>query len=63
MKQEKLIPLPGSPVSMSLSKDGRLAYCSIQDMDTVYVVSVAKRAIVRTFKTPAGARPDPVREN
>ena len=62
LKQEKLIPLPGSPVSMSLSGDGKLAYCSIQDMDTVYVVSVAKRKIVRTFKTPAGAKPDPVRE-
>ena len=61
MKQEKLIPLPGSPVSMSLSGDGKLAYCSIQDMDTVYVVSVAKREIVRTFKTPVGAKPDPVR--
>lgn len=62
MKQETLIPLPGSPVSMSLSADGKLAYCSIQEMDTVYVVSVAKRKIVRTFKTPAGAKPDPVRE-
>ena len=43
MKEVKTIPLPGSPVSMSLSRDGKLAYCSIQDMDTVYVISVARR--------------------
>jgi YVTN family beta-propeller protein len=61
MKQEKLISLPGSPVSMSLSKDGTLAYCSIQDMDEVYVVSVAKREVVRTFRTKPGSKPDPVR--
>jgi len=61
MKQEKLISLPGSPVSMSLSKDGTLAYCSVQDMDTVFVISLAKRDIVHTFKTPPGSHPDPVR--
>lgn len=62
MKEEKVIPLPGSPVSMTLSADGKLAYCSIQDMDMVYVVSVKNRKIVRTFKTPVDAHPDPVHE-
>ena len=61
MKQEKVISLPGSPVSMSLSSDGTLAYCSVQDMDTVFVISLAKRDIVKTFRTPAGSHPDPVR--
>jgi len=62
MKEEKVIPLPGSPVSMTLSKDGRFAYCSIQDMDVVYVISVKDRKIVRTFRTPVDAHPDPVHE-
>jgi YVTN family beta-propeller protein len=62
MKEEATISLPGSPVSMSLSKDGLLAYCSIQDMDTVYVVSVAERKVLRTFRTPKDAHPDPVRD-
>lgn len=60
MKEEKAIPLPGSPVSMNLSADGKEAYCAIQDMDIVYVVSIADRSIVRSFKTPAKSGPDPV---
>jgi YVTN family beta-propeller protein len=60
MKEEKVIPLPGSPVSMTLSKDRKLAYCSIQEQDTVYVISVAERKIMRSFHTPAHSGPDPV---
>jgi len=60
MKEEKVIPLPGSPVSMTLSPDRKLAYCSIQDQDTVYVISVPERKILRSFRTPEHAGPDPV---
>jgi YVTN family beta-propeller protein len=60
MKEEKVIPLPGSPVSMTLSADRKLAYCSIQEQDTVYVISVAERKILRSFRTPAHTGPDPV---
>jgi YVTN family beta-propeller protein len=60
MKEEKTIPLPGSPVSMTLSADGKTAYCSVQDMDTVYEISLAKREILRTFQTPPHSGPDPV---
>jgi YVTN family beta-propeller protein len=60
MKEEKTIPLPGSPVSMTLSADGKSAYCSIQDLDTVYEVSIAERKILRSFKTPPHSGPDPV---
>ena len=63
MKQTGIISLPGAPVSMTLSKDGALAFCSIQDMDTVYVVSTKSQQVIRTFKTPPGAKPDPVREH
>lgn len=60
LKEEKVVPLPGSPVSMTLSADGNLAWCSVQDQDMVFVISVADRKILRSFKTPAGAGPDPV---
>jgi len=60
MKEEKVIPLPGSPVSMTLSADGKLAYCSIQDLDTVFEVSIADRKIIGNFKTPPHSGPDPV---
>jgi len=56
------VALDGEPVSLNLSKDGKLAYASVQDKDTVYVISVADQKIVRQFKTAAGAAPDPVME-
>ncbi len=60
LKQTKILPLPGPPVSMTLSADGKLAYCSVQDLDTVFVVSLARRTILRSFKTPPHSGPDPV---
>jgi YVTN family beta-propeller protein len=60
MKEEKAIPLPGSPVSMTLSADGKSTYCSVQDLDTVFEISIAERKIVRSFKTPPHSGPDPV---
>lgn len=54
------VPLDGRPVSLTLSPDGKLAFASAQDDDTVYVVSVPERKVVRRFKTAAGAAPDPV---
>ena len=60
MKEEKTIPLPGSPVSMTLSADGRSAYCAIQDLDQVFEISLASRSLLRSFKTPPHSGPDPV---
>jgi YVTN family beta-propeller protein len=60
LKEEKVIPLPGSPVSMTLSADGKSVYCSVQGLDTVFEVSIADRKIVRSFKTPPHSGPDPV---
>ncbi len=54
------IPLNGRPVSMSLSLDGKLAYCSVQEEDEVYVISVADRKVVRVVHLPKGTGPDPV---
>lgn len=59
-KQTHEIRLPGAPLSLTMSPDGRYAYAGVQDKDTVVVISVGERRIVRSFKTPDGAGPDPV---
>jgi YVTN family beta-propeller protein len=59
-RQTHEIKLPGPPLSLLPSADGSHVYIGVQDHDTVVVVSVAGRKIVKTFKTPAGAGPDPV---
>lgn len=56
------VKLGGDPVSLSISPDGQRAYASAQDIDTVYVVSLTDRKVIRTIKTPAGSGPDPVLE-
>jgi YVTN family beta-propeller protein len=54
------IPLGGRPVSMSLSLDGKLAYCSVQEEDEINIISVADRKVIRVVHTPKGTGPDPV---
>ena len=59
-KEVKVVPLNGQPVSLDLSHDGRSAFASAQDSDTVYVLSIAERKVVHAIKTPPGDHPDPV---
>jgi DNA-binding beta-propeller fold protein YncE len=59
-KQTTVIRLGGRPLSLTLSRDGQLAYLGIQDQDRIVVVSVPERRIVREIRTPKGAGPDPV---
>jgi hypothetical protein len=47
-------------MSMSLSRDGKLAYTGIQEQDKLVEISVADRKITRTFAAPKGSGPDPV---
>ena len=56
------VKIKGNPVSMSVSPDGKRAYCSAEEIDTVYVISVPERKILKSFKTTAGYHPDPVME-
>ena len=56
------VALGGEPVSLTLSRDGKLAFASVQDQDLVSVISVAERKLVRQFRTTPGAGPDPVME-
>jgi len=54
-------PLPAGPVvSLNVSQDGKLAFASAEERDTVFVVSIAGRKLVRQFQTAPGAAPDPV---
>jgi YVTN family beta-propeller protein len=54
------IKLPGRPLSLSLSKDGRIAYLGVQDSDKIAIVSVPERKVMRIIDTPVGAGPDTV---
>jgi YVTN family beta-propeller protein len=61
-KQIAEIQVDGPPVSLTLSGDGRTAFASVEERDTVYVVSVPDRKITTTFSTKPGSHPDPVIE-
>lgn len=54
------LDLPHKLYSLTLSRDESLAFASAEERDTVYVVSVGSRSILRQFSTPAGSRPDVV---
>lgn len=62
LRQTHVVPLPGAPLSLTLSADGQRAYLGIQDMDKIVVASVLNRAVVKVFDTPKQAGPDPVLE-
>jgi YVTN family beta-propeller protein len=54
--------LTENPVSLHLSRNGKLAFASAEEQDTVYVVSTVDRRIRQEFKTAPGSAPDPVME-
>ena len=59
-KQLAEVRIPGKPLSLTLSKDGKLAYLGLQDEDKIAVVSVGERKLVRVIETPKGAGPDTI---
>ncbi len=56
------VPVAGEVVSLNLSPDGKYAFASAQGDDTVYVISVDAKKVVREIRTAAGAGPDPALE-
>jgi YVTN family beta-propeller protein len=54
------IPVEGEPISLSISDDGQYAFASSEEIDTVHILSLKDRKLLRSFKTPKGAGPDPV---
>jgi hypothetical protein len=61
LQEEKQIPLPGQPVSLTLSADQRSAFSSVQAQDKIFVISIADRKIERVITAPAASGPDPFR--
>lgn len=59
-KQAATLPIGGRSLSLTMSPDGKTAFAGVQDQDRVVVISVPERKIVREFRTPKGAGPDPV---
>ena len=59
-KEVKQVPLGGKLLSLTLSSDGRYAYSSAQELDKIYVVSLADQKLAHTIETPKGSGPDPV---
>ncbi|MDX2178288.1 MAG: hypothetical protein SFV18_01765 [Bryobacteraceae bacterium] len=54
------VPVEGMPISLHLSDDGARAYAASEEIDSVHVVDVAARKLIRSFKTATGFAPDPV---
>jgi YVTN family beta-propeller protein len=61
-RQLDYVLLPAEPVSLHLSKDGKLALVGAEQADRVYLVSLAERKIIAEIATEKGAGPDPVME-
>jgi YVTN family beta-propeller protein len=59
-KEIKQVPLGGKLLSLTLSSDGRYAYSSAQELDKIYVISLAEKKAVRVMEPPKGSGPDPV---
>ena len=59
-KETQQVPIGGKLVSLTVSRDGRLAYSSAQEQDKIFVISIADRKIIRVITTPKGSGPDPV---
>ncbi len=62
LRQTGTVDLGGTPLSCSLSKNGKYAFAGVQDNDEIYVVSVAERKVIQVIKTPKDHGPDPVME-
>ena len=58
--QTDYLILPQQPVSLELSPDGAHAFASAEESDTVYVISVGQKRIIRELHTAKGSGPDPV---
>ena len=59
-QQVAAVPLPGRPLSLTLSKDGRLAFAGLQEVDKIAIVPVAERKVERVLDLPKGSGPDVV---
>ncbi len=59
-RQTGFVPLGGSPLSLTLSRDGQRAYAGVQDQDKILEISVPRRKVLRVIAAPKDAGPDSV---
>ena len=53
------IGVDGQPISLHLSDEGTLALAASEEIDTVFVISLAERKVVKIIRTAKGTAPDP----
>jgi YVTN family beta-propeller protein len=59
-RQTDYVIVPGQLVSCNVSQDGRLAFASDEEADTIYVISIPAKKVVGKIKAAHGSGPDPV---
>ena len=59
-RQTDYMIVPGQLVSCNISQDGKLAFVSDEEADTIFVISIPEKKIVAKFHVAAGSAPDPV---
>jgi hypothetical protein len=60
--EEFFLKLPYRTSSLQFSYDGKFAYIAFEPQDLFCVVDLNRRKIEKLIKTPAGTRPDPVKD-
>lgn len=58
--QQDYALLPGEPSSISVSPDGRYALTTVEKLDSVYIVGVREKKIVKAIQLPDGSGPGAV---
>ena len=58
-RQIATVALPGRPLSLTMTRDGRRVFAGVQDQDKVFFISVPDRKIERIIELPKGSGPDP----
>ncbi len=58
-KEVAQVALPARPLSLTMTRDGKRAFTGVQELDKVFVISVADRKVERVIELPKGSGPDP----
>jgi YVTN family beta-propeller protein len=59
-RQTDYVIVPGQLVSCHVSQDGKLAFASAEEDDTIFVISIPAKKIVGKIRVPQGSGPDPM---
>jgi YVTN family beta-propeller protein len=59
-RQTDYVIVPGQLVSCNVSQDGKRAFASAEEADTIYVISIPAKKVVAQIRVAQGSGPDPV---